>query len=188
MTREQLEHVIRVSGSLTNSLHIMVVGSQSILGACPGAPAELTRSMEADVYPLHAPERAELIEGSIGEGSPFQSTYGYYAQGVGPETATLPAGWQERVVAVKVEGVTGYCLEPHDLAAAKLVAGREKDGPFVLAMLRHAIIEGPTLMARLGDLPIGAEHRARLRQWWAAQLEQPGAGAPGLGTPAGPSA
>lgn len=188
MTRDQLEHVIRVSGGLTNSLHIMVVGSQSILGACPGAPAELTMSMEADVYPLHAPERAELIEGSIGEGSPFQSTYGYYAQGVGPETATLPAGWQERVVAVKVESVTGYCLEPHDLAAAKLVAGREKDGPFVLAMLRHGIIQGATLMARLGGLPIGAEHRERLRLWLAARLEELGNGAPGPRAPADPAA
>ena len=40
-------------------------------------------------------ERADLIDGSIGEGSPFHELYGYYAQGVGEETATLPAGWRQ---------------------------------------------------------------------------------------------
>ena len=30
---------------------------------------------------------ADKIDGAIGEGSQFHQTYGYYAQGVGPETA-----------------------------------------------------------------------------------------------------
>ena len=40
---------------------------------------------------------ADRIDGAIGEGSQFHETYGYYAQGVGPETACLPADWMQRV-------------------------------------------------------------------------------------------
>ena len=35
----------------------------------------------------------------------------------------------------------GLCLEPHDLAASKLVAGRIKDFEFVDALLRAGLIE-----------------------------------------------
>ena len=33
-------------------------------------------SMEADVYPLREPERAIEVDGALGDGSPFQRTYG----------------------------------------------------------------------------------------------------------------
>jgi hypothetical protein len=48
--------------------------------------------MEADYFPVDHPERADLIDGSIGELSPFHGTFGYYAHGVGPETALRPSG------------------------------------------------------------------------------------------------
>ena len=43
--------------------------------------------MEADLYPRNRPERADLIDGAIGEGSHFHQQFGYYAQGVGERTA-----------------------------------------------------------------------------------------------------
>lgn len=75
----------------------MIVGSQSILGPVPNPEAIFTMSAEADIYPLNAPELADKIEGALGEGSQFHETFGYYAQGVGPETAVLPKGWLCRV-------------------------------------------------------------------------------------------
>ena len=45
-------------------------------------------------------------------------------------TATLPSGWEGRLVAVRNEntlGATGWCLEPHDLWVSKAIAGRPKD-------------------------------------------------------------
>src|ERR1700761_3353006 len=56
----------------------------------------MLRSIEADVYPRAHPERAEQIDGALGDGSQFQATFGYYAHGVGPETAKAPAGWEDR--------------------------------------------------------------------------------------------
>src|SRR3989441_2277793 len=90
--------------------------------------------MEADLFTLRNPADADLIDGSIGEGSPFHQTFGYYAHGVAVETAVLPAGWQGRLVPVRnsnTGGGTGLCLEVHDLAVSKLVAGREKDVDFL---------------------------------------------------------
>jgi hypothetical protein len=37
----------------------------------------------------------------IGELSPFHETFGYYAHGVAEETALLPQGWKDRLVAVQ---------------------------------------------------------------------------------------
>jgi hypothetical protein len=93
MTREELEHIIRASADVTDQYEFIIVGSQSILGPVPNPPEVFTMSAEADIYPLQAPELADRIDGAIGEGSQFHQTYGYYAQGVGPETAVLPRGW-----------------------------------------------------------------------------------------------
>lgn len=99
MTRQQLEHIIRAASMIADDDELVIIGSQSVLGQYPRAPPELLRSMEADVFPKNKPERWDVIDGSIGELSPFHETFGYYAQGVGPETATLPPGWQDRLVA-----------------------------------------------------------------------------------------
>lgn len=174
MKRSELEHIIRAAAAVTNQYEIMVVGSQSILGSVPDAPNVLLQSMEADVYPLHRPELADLIDGAIGEGSPFDDFFGYYAQGVGPETAILPAGWQNRLVKIQNENTDrkiGYCLEPHDLAASKLAAGREKDWPFVTAMLRHTLIVGSTLHERIGLLALTSERKDQLHRWVDAQTQ-----------------
>jgi hypothetical protein len=97
MRREELEHIIRASGDITNQYEFVIVGSQSMLGPVPNPEEVFTASMEADIYPLQAPELADEIDGAIGEGSEFHRSFGYYAQGVGPETATLPKDWMQRV-------------------------------------------------------------------------------------------
>lgn len=160
MTRRQLEHVIRAAGTIANVDDLVIIGSQAILGQYPDAPAELTQSNEADLYPRDEPDLADLIEGSIGELSPFHDTFGYYAQAVGPETACLPEGWTERLVPARspaTRGVTGWCLEVHDLAVAKLVAGREKDLDFLAALGRHGLVTAELVAARLSKTRVEPE-------------------------------
>ncbi|HXN16386.1 MAG TPA: DUF6036 family nucleotidyltransferase [Usitatibacter sp.] len=137
MRRTDLEHIIRAAGDIANDNELIIIGSQAILAQYPDAPAELLRSMEADLWPKNHPEKADLVDGSIGEGSTFHETNGYYAQGVGPDTARLPAGWVERLVPIRnanTRNVTGWCLEVHDLALSKFVAGRHKDLEYTRAM------------------------------------------------------
>ena len=163
MTREQLEHVIRAAARIADATEIVVGGSQALLGEFPAAPAELLESMEADVYPRDHPERADLIDGAIGELSRFHETHGYYAHGIGPETATLPTGWEDRLVALPAEEAVGLCLEIHDLVLSKYAAGREKDRDFVRTAIRHRMVERDVLAGRLETMPLAAESRARIR-------------------------
>ena len=79
MTREQLEHAIRAAGAISGDRELYVVGSQAILGASPNAHGDLRRSMEVDIAPKNHPELESLIEGSIGELSPFHKTFGFVA-------------------------------------------------------------------------------------------------------------
>lgn len=152
MNRGELEHIIRAASAIADEPEIVIIGSQAILGSHPDAPAPLTDSMEADVFPRRRPELADAVDGAIGEGSAFQAAFGYYAHGVGPETATLPAGWEERLVPVcneNTRGATGWCLEPHDLAVSKLAAGREKDLMFVETLLRYGLASAEAIRQRL---------------------------------------
>jgi hypothetical protein len=144
MKRADLEHIIRAAGSIANSRELIIIGSQAILGSFPNPPPELTVSQEVDLYPADAVEKADLVDGSIGEKSPFHETFGYYAHGVGPETALLPANWRSRLVPVRNEntnGISGLCLSPVDLVVSKLAAGREKDLDFVRAVFRHRLLQ-----------------------------------------------
>lgn len=86
MKREDLEHIIRASGVITDEYEFVIVGSQSLLGGHPYPPEVFTASAEADIYPLHAPEKADDIDGAIGEGSQFHESNGYYAQGASGQT------------------------------------------------------------------------------------------------------
>ena len=169
MKRSDLEHILRASKGVTGEMEFIVIGSQSILGLCPDAPRVLRQSMEADLYPRFKPELSELVEGSLGRYSPFDQTFGYFADGVSPETATLPTGWEERLVRVSNEntgGAIGWCLEPHDLAFSKLAAAREKDLEFVAGLFRFKIAR----QVRLREL-IDATEDSALRERLARALQ-----------------
>jgi hypothetical protein len=176
VTRAQLEHLLRAAADIAEDDEIVVLGSQAILGQFPDAPAALRVSVEADLYPRNHPERTDLIDGTIGELSPFPRQYGYYAQGVGKETAVLPEGWEERLVRVQNErtrGASGLCLEAHDLIVSKAVAGREKDRVFVREAIRHRLVERDILLDRLRRTPLDEGTRERLRQLLEADFRQP---------------
>lgn len=177
MKRAQLEHLIRAAAAIANQRRLLVIGSQSILGAYPEAPDELLLSMEADIVPYDDFGLADLIDGSIGEGSPFHETFGYYAQGVDPNTAILPEGWQRRLVVIDTPatgGAVGLCLDPHDLALAKYAAGRDKDTDFVRAMIRHGMLDRDVLEQRAAEMPLDDESigriRARIERDFSAQV------------------
>ncbi len=166
MKRSELEHVIRASGAIADDDEIIVIGSQSVLGQFPDAPVRLLASMETDIYPKNKPELAAVVDGSIGEGSLFHAEFGYYAQGVGPNTAVLPEGWQSRLVRINNEntnGVTGLCLEVHDLAISKYVAGRPKDLEFTQELARQQMIDRETLMQRLNETELSKGEQSRIK-------------------------
>lgn len=161
--------MLRAAATVSGCDEIVVIGSQAILGSTPDAPAGLLWSQEADVYPRTMPERAEAIDGALGDGSQFHATFGYYAHGVGPETAKAPLGWEQRLVAVRVEKiprregeVVGWCMEPHDLVLAKCVAGRDRDWEFAREAVANGIVDHAELLHRAAELPIDDVQRDHL--------------------------
>lgn len=171
MKRSEVEHVLRAAAAIAQETSFVVVGSQAILMTFPHAPAELLTSRELDLYPALHPEKADLIDGAIGAMSSFDQTFGYHADGVGPETAVMPSDWPTRELLYYVGDVTVICPEVHDLAVSKCVAGRDKDADFVRALFRHHMIDLPTMVERIASLdaikyPVGhitqwAQRRAR---------------------------
>lgn len=172
MNREQLIHIVRASAEITNETRFVIVGSQSLLASHDDLPDPLVFSMEADIYPRDDPEMAIKIDGGIGEGSMFQDTFGYYAHGVGPETAKCPTGWEDRLVPLALrEGdreIRADCLEPHDLVLSKCVAGRERDWEFARCAVEAKLVDIQILRSRVNDLPVCAVDRARVSRMLAA--------------------
>jgi hypothetical protein len=120
-----------------------------------------------DTYPLSDPDRADLIDGTIGELSPFHEQFGYYAHGVGPETAILPENWRNRWVPVcneNTHGVTGYCLSPEDLAISKLAARRDRGIHFVELLLQHNLCTHEHMRGTTSPHPLLGSSGVRLSQ------------------------
>lgn len=182
MTRDQLEHLLRASAQVLEDRtrakaprRLVVIGSQAVLGQFPDASGLLARSMEADVFPLDEPELADVIDGAIGEGSRFHETHGYYVQGVGPRTAVLPRGWQDRLVRIEGPGTVpgiGLCLEVHDLAISKYVAGRPKDLEFTLELARRGLTSLAVLIERLAATDVDAARRRLAETRMAAHFRR----------------
>jgi hypothetical protein len=169
LTREELEHAIKAACDVAGEDAVYVFGSQAILGRYPDAPPELRQSMECDVAPVTRADRADDIDGALGELSLFHEQFGFYVQGLTIDAAKLPRNWKKRVVPVRVRDGsnvrTGLCIEPHDLAASKLAAFRDKDRDYVRILLQKRLIRPTTLMTRIRTLEIPEIVRGRLLEW-----------------------
>ena len=171
MRREDFEHVLAAAAEVTGRDELVVIGSQAILGSHNDPPATLLVSLEVDVYPLDEPAAAIDIDGALGDGSQFHVTFGYYAHGVGPETAKAPSGWQERLVRREIpERVAStrtpiaWCLEIHDLVLSKCAAGRERDWEYASEALKAGLVDADVLLARVPDLPLLAATRDHIEK------------------------
>ena len=140
--------------------NILVIGSRSVLATFDEEelPDAATASMEVDLAHFDDPteDKADAVDGAIGELSPFHEMNGVYAQGVSVRTAVLPEGWHGRVVTWSNQS-TGRALaaflEPHDCVVSKLVAYREKDFAFAAAMLESGLIDPKILRGASTSCP-----------------------------------
>ena len=188
MRRAELEHAIRAATEIVASDRVIVIGSQSILGSFSEdqLPDEATMSIEVDIAPLDDDDAGALatrIDAALGEWSQFHETYGFYVQGVGRETAVLPAGWEQRLVPVQgpeTNDRVGLCLDVHDLCVAKLAAARQKDFRFVGALLAAGLVDLHVIERRTRALPgSAARTRESIEAWIGANRVRRAGPAPG---------
>jgi hypothetical protein len=119
MKRAELEHVLRACAEIVKEKSFVVVGSQAVLLPYPSAPDDLLVSREVDLYPAMAPEKSDLIDGAIGALSQFDETFGYHADGVGPETAVMPPDWMDRATLHYIGELTAICPDASRLDATR---------------------------------------------------------------------
>jgi hypothetical protein len=165
MTKQQVDHILRAAGELTGEKQFFIIGSQSLHGKHPDLADDILRSFAVDLIAKNHPQRTDQLN-FIGQDSRFHETHGYYADPVDESTVKLPNGWKARLVNLPrgdTQGVSGLCLDPHDLAIAKYVARREKDIVFTRALAVRGIVEKPQLLALLENTSIDAESRERIR-------------------------
>lgn len=180
MRREDFEHVLAAAAEVSGRDELVVIGSQAILGSHSDPPATLLVSLEVDVYPLDDPDAAIYIDGSLGDGSQFHRTFGYYAHGVGPETAKAPSGWQERLVRREIphrvaseRTPIAWCLEIHDLVLSKCAAGRDRDWEYAREALKARLVDRDVLLARVPDLPISSDTREHVEKMLRSIVSAP---------------
>ncbi len=142
MNAASLQHLVRAVQALAEDCQVFVLGSASLLASFPGlgdGSEPLAATYDADLCPQPFDETTALmIHESLGESGAFHLRHGYHAD-VLRDTIfeTLPPGWRQRLVTVP--GCDrAFALEPHDLAATKLLVGREKD----IALVRHLAVTG----------------------------------------------
>jgi hypothetical protein len=175
MNRQSLAHILRAACQVTGDPEVVVLGSQAILGTYDedDLPAPATMSMEADLAWLadsDKRERAEKVNGEIGEWSSFHEANGYYPEGISIETAVLPEGWRERLHTWDIKSshpATPLFLDKHDLAASKLVRMEPKDVAFVGALLKNGLLDSGLIRERVALLPsnVSPVIRQRILTW-----------------------
>lgn len=165
MKKQQVDHVLRAAGRITGEKQFIIIGSQALHGKYPDAADEIVTSVEVDLIAGGVGTRTEWLN-AIGYMSSFHESFGYYADPVDLDTATLPKGWKGRLVDLApgdTEGVRGLCLDPHDLAIAKYVAAREKDLAFTRALASRGMISKDQLILLLEQTAVPQAVRDRIR-------------------------
>lgn len=159
MSRDKVEHILRAAGGVTGKTEFVLIGSAAVSAWRANLPDAMVISRDVDLFAYDAPdaeEIADLLDGALGQASQFDSTWGYYCDGVGPNTAMLPNDWETRAMrftSPATEGVVAIVPEPSDIALSKLAAGRPKDMAWLRAAVGHGVIDVAAMEARLPLLP-----------------------------------
>lgn len=180
MRVRSLTHLLEELRSLEETRKIVVLGSCSLLVFHPelgesGGPLDLTYDADFLLEPVDR-DLALSLGSVLGANKAFHQQFGYYADILHPSIVeTLPPGWDQRLVAVAgFENV--FALQPLDLAAVKVVVGREKDLALVRKLLELGKIGAGELKERWGTMSLGeremfrsGRNLAEVTQWLEAR-------------------
>jgi hypothetical protein len=67
-----------------------------------------------------------------------------------------------RLSSLAASPYAGLCLEVHDLAISKFVAGRSKDLEFIQELIRHAMVRKEIMLTRLAGAELQDAERSRI--------------------------
>jgi hypothetical protein len=162
LNRASIEHLLGEAAKLTNHREYVIIGSLSVLGQVASPPESMVYSIDIDLYAKSDPGRSDEIARNLGLGSAFEQANGYYADPVSPALATLPEGWESRLVRLPfANGTTGWFLEPNDAAISKYVRAELRDREWIWAGLQSGILSPAVIEYRMRETVMETDERAR---------------------------
>lgn len=156
MCLEALKRMADIVRAIQRGGRVVVFGSSSLFGTYPGANSEhewIHRSDDADfVLDPFDDSTARIAHDAVGRDSELESATGYHADIIRPIAfENFPPGWQDRLV--PPDGWPGvFCLEPHDMAVAKLFPGRPKDIGLLADLIRMGRLDPVEVQRRLREM------------------------------------
>lgn len=150
----KLEILFEEAKKLTGHFEFVVIGSLSALGVAQDRPipARMLMSIDVDCFTRQDPGRVFDLRKSLGEGSEFEATHGYYLDPVSPNLPTLPSQWEFRLIRVPLKnGLTIFFLDPNDAAVSKYARGEPRDREWIQAGLFAGLLSVPIIESRLRD-------------------------------------
>lgn len=153
-----LKRIVQAIRTKASDQRLVLFGSASLLGSFPemGEQETMVRlSRDADfVLDPWDDDMALAVHHLVGARHAFDLEHGYYADIVRPMAfENFPPGWEQRLL--PLEGCARvFCLEPHDMAVAKLFAGRPKDVTLLSELIREGLLDVDMLAKRLFATPM----------------------------------
>ncbi len=178
MKREDLRRLFARARALSGETDYIVFGSLAALGYAGQVPPRMAMSIDVDTFGKSDPARVFELARDLGQGSPFEAEHGYYLDPISPRVATLPTGWEERLVRIELEpGLAAWFLEPNDAAVSKYARMEPRDREWIRAGLRAGILSLAIVEARFGQTAFleateaGRAHKAldEDRKWLSAK-------------------
>ena len=182
MKRDDLRRLFAQARKLCGETDFVVFGSLAALGHAGKIPPRMAMSVDVDAFGKHEPARIFELAGALGEGSRFQAENGYYLDPISPRVATLPEGWERRLVRRELEpGLNVWFLEPNDAAVSKYARMEPRDREWIRAGLKARILSLPMIESRFRQTAfLDAAESARARSALAEDREWLGAGRTGM--------
>ncbi len=166
MNLPALQHIIRSAQSLAEDTTLIVLGSASLLASFAelgDSDGPLATTYDADLLPDPFDElTAVMLHEALGENRAYFRIHGYHADILRDSIeGTLPEGWRERLV--PIHGMrSAFALDPHDLAAVKLLVERPKDISLVKLLLTRNLLDTAVIEERIHQLPVPVEALPRI--------------------------
>ena len=149
MRREDLRRLFKRARDLCGETDYVVVGSLSILGYAGSVPPRMAASIDVRAYCRHEPERIFDLASELGQGSPFESEYGYYLDPISPRLASLPEGWSDRLTRIELApDLALWFLEPNDAAVSKYARLEPRDREWIRPGLTAGVLSVAILKQR----------------------------------------
>ena len=160
----------------------VVLGSLAVLGHGGKVPARMAASLDVDAFTKSDPGRIFDLAPALGQGSAFESEHGFYLDPISPRVATLPDGWEDRLIRIQLEPeLAAWFLEPNDAAVSKYARMEPRDREWIRPGLRAGVLSLAILDARFSrtsflDAPESQRARKALeedRRWLRGRRTTP---------------